>query len=304
MYLEHFNLNEFPFVLTPNTQYFCNLPSFQEALNVLLLSLRTGEGFIKITGEVGTGKTMLCRELLNQIETENDYVIAYIPNPPTTSSDLHKVLAQELNLEIEPNSEHYDLLKKINAKLLEVCESGKKVVIIIDEAQVISEKGLEGLRLLSNLETESKKLLHIILFGQPELDQKLNKKSLRQLKQRIVFSYRLPSITEKDLPAYVYHRLGKAGNKYTDIFSHHAIKLLAKASRGTPRLVNILCHKALMSSYGKGKSSVGRKEMLMAILDTDSIPWRRKYFPIDINEFLVLMAILALGIELFLLSRI
>jgi len=300
MYLKHFNLNEFPFVLTPNTQYFCNLPSFQEALNVILLSLRTGEGFIKIIGEVGTGKTMLCRELLNKIE--NEYTIAYIPNPPTTSSDLHKALAQEFGITIDKTKDHYDLLKIIHEKLLETAKTDKKAVIIVDEAQVISEKGLEGLRLLSNLETESKKLLHIILFGQPELDKKLAKKSLRQLKQRITFSYRLRTLNKHELPAYVYHRLSKAGNKYTDIFSRHAIQLLTQASQGTPRLVNILCHKALMTTYGKGRSYVGGKEMFTAILDTESVPWHFKCLPINLNLLFILIAILILGIELFLIS--
>jgi len=291
-----------PFVLTPNTQYFCNLPSFQEALNVLLLSLRTGEGFIKITGEIGTGKTMLCRKLLNKMD--DDCVVAYIPNPPTTSADLHKVLAQELGIKIKSNKEHHELLNMINEKLLAICNSGKKIVIIVDEAQVISEKGLEGLRLLSNLETESKKLLHIVLFGQPELDKKLNKKSLRQLQQRIVFSLRLRPINYKELPTYVYHRLAKAGNKNTNIFSRHAMKLLAMASHGTPRLVNILCHKALISTYGKGKNCVGSKEMFTAILDTDSIPWYIKYLPVDFTKFLVLLLLLAFVIEIFLISRV
>lgn len=302
MYLEHFNLTEFPFVLTPNTQYFCNLPSYQDALNVLLLSLRSGEGFIKITGEVGVGKTMLCRELLNKIS--NEYSIAYIPNPPTTSSDLHKALAQELGIALDHINEQYDLLKIINEKLLEICQSGKKVVIIIDEAQVISEKGLEGLRLLSNLETESRKLLHITLFGQPELDKKLAKKSLRQLKQRIAFSYNLRPINKKELTTYVYHRLTKAGNKYTDLFSRQAIFLLSKASMGTPRLINILCHKALMSAYGKGKRVVGSKEMFNAILDTDSIPWRTKYLPFNLTNLLISIVLLVFGLELFLIARL
>jgi MSHA biogenesis protein MshM len=302
MYLEHFNLTEFPFVLTPNTQYFCNLSSFHEALNVLLLSLRTGEGFIKITGEIGTGKTMLCRELLNRLGDE--YVVAYLPNPPATSKDLHKVLAHELNIPTKNIKEHCELLKVINEKLLNICQSGKKVVIVIDEAQVISDKGLEGLRLLSNLETESKKLLHIVLFGQPELDKKLAKKVLRQLKQRILFSYRLRSITNKELPSYVYHRLAKAGNKYTDIFSRQAMQLLANAGQGIPRLINILCHKALISAYGKGKRSVGGKDMVIAIRDTDSIPWITRYLLINLTKFLILMVMLVLGTELFLLLRL
>ena len=159
-------------------------------------------------------------------------------------------------------------------------------------------------RSTSNLETESKKLLHIILFGQPELDKKLAKKSLRQLKQRIAFSYRLRTLNDKELPAYVYHRLAKAGNKYTDIFSRYAMQLLIKASQGTPRLVNILCHKSLISTYGKGRSSVGGKEMFGAILDTDSIPWRLKYLPINLTKFLISAAILILGIEIFLISRL
>lgn len=297
MYLEHFNLFEFPFTTSSNIKYFCNLSSHQYALNILLFTLGAGDGFIKITGKIGTGKTMLCQELINNISDK--YTIIHISSPPRTPQELYKALAHELSISIDKNDELHNLQKIITKQLLSLSNSEKKVVLIIDEAQTMSEESLESLRLLCDLENASKKLLQIVLFGQPELDKKLAKKSLKQLKQRIAFSYRLNPISDtKELKNYVYHRLEKAGNKYTDIFSHQALNLLSKASAGIPRLINILCHKALMSAYGKGKRKVYFKEMLAAILDTESIPWKTKYLPFNFINWLILISILVLAFEL------
>ena len=270
MYLEYFALQEFPFVLTPNTHYFCNLPSYHEALNVLLFSLNSGEGFIKIVGEVGTGKTMLCRELLNQLENKN-YVTAYIANPSLDGFGLQKAVAQELKVRFTNTVDQHNLLNSINRKVLRLHRAGKRVAIIIDEAQILSDQGLEGLRLLSNLETELSKLLQIVLFGQTELDGRLNQANLRQLKQRIAFSYYLRPLSFFELKDYVNYRLAKAGNNGGSLFSPRAYKMLYKASRGIPRLVNILGHKALLATYGRGQRIADAKAIRMAISDTESV---------------------------------
>jgi MSHA biogenesis protein MshM len=268
MYLEHFNLNEFPFSLTPNTNFYCDLPTHQEALNVLMLGLKRGEGFIKITGEVGTGKTMLCRLLLNTLDDQ--FVTAYIPNPDQNSHGLRLALAHELGLAVDKDTPQHLLLDMITKRLLELHKDGKQIVLIIDESQALPEEGLEAVRLLTNLETEEQKLLQVVLFGQPELDVKLNKPGLRQLKQRITFSYHLKPLNKKELELYLCHRLAKAGFTYGMIFSSRARKMLFRASGGLPRLLNVLCHKALLVSYGRGVNVVDVQSMKRAIVDTES----------------------------------
>lgn len=268
MYLEHFKLNELPFSLTPNTNFYCDLPNHQEALNVLLLGLKQGEGFIKIIGEVGTGKTLLCRLLLNTLD--EFYVTSYIPNPDQSSQGLRMSLAYELGLNPAPDLPQHLLLGMITQRLLDIHKAGKQTVLIIDEAQALPADCLEAIRLLTNLETEEKKLLQVVLFGQPELEQKLNGHGLRQLKQRITFSYYLKPLSKKQMDLYLYHRLARAGCTYGMIFSKSAKNKLFKASSGLPRLLNILCHKSLLVSYGRGLSYVDAKSMKRAIRDTES----------------------------------
>lgn len=251
MYLEHFKLNKKPFSLTPNTDFYCELPCYTQALNVIKLSLSNGEGFIKIVGEIGTGKTFLCRLLLNSLP--DDYVTAYIPNPDLTSDGLRLSVAKELGLTFDASIGQHSLVDKINERLLELHHQGKKVVLLVDESQCLSESCLEAIRLLTNLETQSDKLLQVVLFGQPELDAKLNQSTLRQLKQRITFSYYLKPLDPNEMEAYICHRLAMAGYTYGLLFTKKAKKLLYKASGGLPRLLNILCHKGLMDAYGKGE---------------------------------------------------
>lgn len=269
MYLEHFKLKEFPFSLTPNTEFFCGLPGYQGALNVLLVSLRSGEGFVKVTGEVGSGKTLLCRVLLNEIK--NDFVTAYVPNPDLTPFGLRKALAQEIGIPKPFPKESNDLLQLIVEKLLELFKNNQRVVIILDEAQAISDECLEALRLLTNLETENSKLLQVVLFGQPELDIRLNQTSLRQLKQRIGFSYRLPELSRSELDVYLYHRLAMAGHTYGPLFDQKACDLLYQKSKGLPRIVNILCNKALMVAYGRGGFKVDVAAMRLSVEDTEYV---------------------------------
>jgi len=268
MYLKHFKLVKQPFSLTPNTEFYCELPTHQEALNLLLLSLQQGEGFIKITGEVGTGKTLLCRLLLNTLD--DSYVTAYIPNPDLTSDSLRLSLAYELGLTLERDLPQHQLLDAINRRLLELHQAGKKTILIIDEAQALPDECLEAVRLLTNLETEEKKLLQVVLFGQPELDVKLAQNSLRQLLQRITFSYHLKALSKADFEMYLFHRLGKAGYTYGSLFTKGAKKRLYRASRGLPRLLNVLCHKSMLVSYGRGLNIIDARAVDRAIADTES----------------------------------
>jgi MSHA biogenesis protein MshM len=255
-----------PFALTPNVALFCGLKGHEEALNVILFSLRSGEGFIKIIGEVGAGKTLLCRKILDTLGDE--FVTAYLPNPDLNPHELRRAFARELGISINTQHDHHELLTLINEKLVELNQMGKRVVLLVDEAQALPLESLEAIRLFTNVETEKTKLLQVVLFGQPELDANLAKRSLRQLEQRITFSYYLPLMSRDDLDAYLFHRLAKVGNTASILFVKRARNILHRASRGVPRVVNILCHKALLVAYGRGELIITRKIMKAAIADT------------------------------------
>jgi len=266
MYAAHFGLREAPFGITPDTSYFFGSPRSQEALNTLLVAARNGEGFIKITGEVGTGKTLLCRKFMATLG--EGFVTAYIPNPLLEARTLMLALADELEIALDKDVDQHRLLKAIMDRLLALAGQGKRVLLCLDEAQAIPVESLEALRLLTNLETEKRKLLQIVLFGQPELNRKLALESIRQLAQRITFHYHLGPLSRDDLDFYVAHRLRVAGFAGARLFSSGAIARLYKASGGVPRLVNILAHKSLMLCYGEGGHSVSRAHVIAAARDT------------------------------------
>ncbi|EKE01697.1 MAG: MSHA biogenesis protein MshM (Pilus type IV) [uncultured bacterium] len=298
MYLQHFGFNEFPFSLTPNLRFFCNLEAYKEALNVITVSLYNGEGFVKITGEVGTGKTLLCRKVLNTLG--NEYKTAYISNPTLDTFNLQKAIARELEIAFPENIDNHGLLNLLTNQLIEIHKNNKRVIIIIDEAHVLSDESLEGLRLLSNLETETTKLMQIILVGQPELDKRLKKSHLRQLKQRIVFSYNLPTLRDKEFLAYVSLRLTAAGynNTCDALFSRPALKLLFKASQGIPRLINILSHKALLITYGYNKKKIDIAAIKMAVADTGNYnPTTSKYYYL-LKIGIISLSLIALGLSI------
>lgn len=270
MYQDFFQLNSLPFSLTPNPHFFCQLKGHQEALNILQFCIKSGEGFIKIVGEVGSGKTLLCRKLLDSLGDE--YLTAYIPNPDLSPVELRKAFARELRLDPTLSHDQHELVTTINQRLIDLHNAGKKVVLIVDEAQALTDESLETLRLLTNLETEKYKLMQVVLFGQPELDERLNKPNLRQLKQRISFSYELPLMTRDDLDVYLSHRLAVAGHTHSPLFTKRARKILYAASQGIPRVVNILSHKALLASYGRGNKEIDHISMRLAVKDTDALP--------------------------------
>lgn len=267
MYLDHFGLSELPFGITPDTSFTVLTRSHQEALNTLLVALNSGEGFIKITGEVGTGKSLLCRRLLQALP--ENAVSAYLPNPYLAPRTLLLALAEELGVAVDSASDDYHLLKCVNEALLAYAGDERPVVVCIDEAQAMPLETLESLRLLSNLETEKRKLLQIVLFGQPELDRKLAEPSVRQLLQRIAFHYRLGSLGREEVGNYLAHRLRVAGYRGDELFAPRAVRSLHRASRGTPRLLNILAHKSLLAVYGEGKHAVLPRHVRQAAADTE-----------------------------------
>ena len=267
MYLKHFGLVELPFGITPDTSFTYSVQYHQEALNTLLLALDQGEGFVKISGEVGSGKTLLCRRLLQTLT--DGWVTAYLPNPNLDANTLFMALAEELGVKNAAGLDQYHLVRRINLALLDFARAKKKVVFCIDEAQAMPIETLEALRLLSNLETEKRKLLHIVLFGQPELDEKLHRPEVRQLLQRIAFHYRLGVLKKSEIEHYVAHRLRVAGYRGEGLFTPAALRALHRASGGTPRLINILAHKSLMSVFGEGRQVAKVRHVRLARKDTE-----------------------------------
>lgn len=266
MYKAHFGLTEAPFGLTPNTQFYHPLVPHFEALQVLTTALASGEGFIKVTGEVGTGKTLICRKLLNELG--DNYVIAYLPNPYLTPNEIRVAVASELS--VDTSLDQHQLTEALNHRLIALSAEDKQVVLLIDEAQMLPHETLEALRLISNLETETKKLMQVVLFGQPELDVRLKQDNLRQLRQRITFSYQLRPLLVNETSSYVEHRLTVSGYRGAPLFEAKALHLLHQASGGIPRLINVLAHKCLMLSYGQNVRNISAKLVKLAITDTDS----------------------------------
>ncbi|MCG8426267.1 MAG: AAA family ATPase [Chromatiales bacterium] len=278
MYERFYGFKETPFGLTPNTDYYFAYPDHQEALNVLLVALRMGEGFIKITGEVGTGKTLVCRKLLN-ILSQNNIITAYIPNPSLPPAQLMRAVADELCIKTSLNHDGQTLQRLISERLIKYKAQGKRLVLLIDEAQTIPLPSLEAIRLLTNLETEKSKLLQVVLFGQPELNRHLDDQSVRQVKQRITFSHHIKPMSREGATAYLQHRLKVAGYRGKVLFSAWIVNRLYRASQGIPRLINILAHKMLLAAYGEGSDVVTGKHVARAIQDTEGaiqpFAWRK-----------------------------
>jgi MSHA biogenesis protein MshM len=265
-----------PFGITPDTSFAYACKSHQEALNTLLVAVKNGEGFLKITGEVGTGKTLLCRRFLAAID--QNHVSAYIPNPYLEPRTLLFALAAELRLLLPQDADQHHLLKELSRGLLNFARQGKTVVLCLDEAQAMPVETLEALRLLTNLETEKRKLLQVILFGQPELDQKLEGESVRQLKQRITFQYCLTALRRDEVDQYLVHRLRVAGFHGDRLFTPLASRLVHRWSGGVPRLINVIAHKAMLLAFGEGEQRVRPAHVRQAVADTPAAqqyrPWR------------------------------
>lgn len=234
---------------------------------MLQTALQTGEGFIKVTGEVGTGKTLICRKLINELP--QGFHCAYLPNPYLTPAELRWAVANELGLKYTSEIDQQQLTGLIQQQLLALSAHGHAIVLVLDEAQALPDESLEALRLFTNLETESRKLLQVVLFGQPELDERLKRQAFRQLRQRITFSYSLRPLTWDETDAYIRYRLAVAGYAGQALFGPKLTRKIAEASRGIPRLINILAHKALMLSFGEGATQVRMAHIKGAIQDTE-----------------------------------
>lgn len=246
MYLDFYGLKEPPFNITPNPRYLYFSAKHREALNYLLYGIRERKGFVQITGEVGAGKTTLCRALLEQLGA--NYSTALILNPVLNAEQLVKAIASEFGLNVK-SLNLLETLAEINAFLLQQMADGRESVLIIDEAQNLTPELLEQVRLLSNLETDDRKLLQIVLLGQPELRDRLNDPSLRQLRQRITARFHLTPLKQFELSQYVQHRLQISGAQGPPFFTLPALWRIFAYSKGIPRLVNAVCDKCLLAGF-------------------------------------------------------
>ncbi|MCS5635251.1 MAG: AAA family ATPase [Myxococcota bacterium] len=256
MYTAFYGLREKPFSLTPNPAFLYLSDSHREALAHLVYGLEQGEGFIVLAGEVGTGKTTLCRSLLERIEADTEIAILF--NPSNNDIELLQSISEEFGLVAERRSRR-QLLAALNEFLLECHGRQRRVVLIVDEAQNLSSGTLEQIRLLSNLETASSKLIQIVLLGQPELETKLDSDSLRQLRQRITVRWSLRAFLPRETAAYVGHRLYVAAGADREIFTPGALREVHRLTGGVPRLINVLCDRALLLGYAEGAHRIGNR---------------------------------------------
>ena len=246
MYLEFYGLTLPPFDITPNPRFLFLTEKHREAINHLLYGIRERKGYVQLTGEVGAGKTTVCRAMLRQLDSH--FSTALITNPVLSSNELMRAIATEFGLEAKGLDRH-DTVAAINSFLVQQVQQCGDAVLIIDEAQNLTEELLEQVRLLSNLEMENRKLLQIILLGQPELRDRLNSPRLRQLRQRITVRYHLNPLTRPEVAQYIQHRLGLAGAKGRPAFTKPAVWRICNYSGGIPRLVNAVCDKALLAGF-------------------------------------------------------
>ncbi len=275
MYLKHFGLSRMPFESVSNGSVYVDLPEHREAFNTVVFGLRSGDGFIKVVGEVGVGKTALCRNLLARLEPTFRRI--YLPNPAIHGHDLLLSIADELAIDVPSDAGEHALQKAIRGELIETARRGERVAVFVDEAQTMPGETLEELRLLSNLESNHGKLVQVVLFGQPELDENLSCYALRQLQQRIAFSARLLPLDRHSCRQYIDRRLARAGAGSRTIFSAATRQRIHRASGGIPRLINLLCHKSLIAAFAMGAVQVGPRHVARAIRDTEGLArWRSR----------------------------
>lgn len=261
MYLDYFSLNRHPFRITPDPSLF--FPGGADGrgvvLNALIYAITSGEGILKVVGEVGSGKTMLCRMLEHRLPLSVEMV--YLANPNLSPHDILYAIAFELKLDVDHGTDRLEILHALQNYLLRTHADNRTVLVIIEEAQSMPIETLEEIRLLSNLETHRHKLMQVLMFGQPELDKNLDNRNIRQLKERITHSFYLPPLNREETVAYIRHRLQAAGCPCPQVFTDAAEKLIARASQGLTRRINILADKAMLAAYAESATSTRQRSI-------------------------------------------
>jgi|GEM_PF-141399 len=297
MYNEHFGLSRRPFRITPDTDLFFPGGRRGEILDALVYAITAGEGIVKVVGEVGSGKTMLCRML--ELRLPDRVEVVYLANPSLTPGDILHAIALEMELELDPEASRVQAMHALQRCLLDKHAAGRRVVVLVEEAQGMPIATLEEIRLLSNLETKRDKLLQIALFGQPELDQLLDQPEIRQLRERITYSFELKPLSAAEIQAYLTFRLRAVGYRGRDVFRKRAYAAMAGASEGLTRRVNILADKALLAAYAEDAHDVARRHVKVAIQDSEFGRKRRSRAP----ELAVVFGLVSLAIALLLVDR-
>jgi type II secretory pathway predicted ATPase ExeA len=267
MYLEHFGLHEPPFRITPHTDFFFDGANRGAMLDALIYAITHDEGIVKISGEVGSGKTMLCRVLMERLP--DNITIVYLANPSLSREDILYAIADELHLDIPDNARASLVLRTLQNHLIQSFSAGRQVVVLIDEAHAMPVETLEQIRLLSNLESNRHKLLQLVLFGQPELNDILARADMRQLKERITHNFGLAPLVRDDIASYLDFRMRAAGYRGPSVFTPAALKMIVQASHGLTRRINILADKALLAAFATSSHQVGAKETQAAIRDCE-----------------------------------
>ncbi|MBO1927158.1 AAA family ATPase [Thiomicrorhabdus sp. 6S2-11] len=274
MYRPYFGLNQLPFKTTPELAMFYRDGSREEILQALEYTVVRGDGILKVVGEVGCGKTMILRLLANELD--DSFKLIYVNSPNLSAKDMLLFICSELGVEVNASEQKFSLISLLQKRLLQLYSQGKKVVMLIDEAQSMTLDGLEEIRLLSNLETDSDKLLQVVLFGQPELDRALEHPNIRQLKSRITYSIYIPPFSIQDVHSYLNFRMRKSGYSGVDVFSLSAAKKITKLTGGYPRDINVVADKLLMSVFSKQDKFVRSKHFSAIEPNRQNVQWLRQ----------------------------
>ncbi|MDP1613914.1 MAG: AAA family ATPase [Sulfuritalea sp.] len=267
MYLDHFGLSEPPFRITPHTDFFFDGANRGATLDALIYAVTHDEGIVKVSGEVGSGKTMLCRVLMERLP--ENVTIIYLANPSLSRDDILYAIADELRLNVPDSARNSVVMRALQDHLIKSFGEGRQVVVLIDEAHAMPVETLEEIRLLSNLEANRNKLLQLVLFGQPELNDILARADMRQLKERITHNFGLEPLVRDDIANYLDFRMRAAGYRGPSVFSPPALKLIAQSSLGLTRRINILADKSLLAAFSAGSHQIGPKEIQAAIRDCE-----------------------------------
>jgi MSHA biogenesis protein MshM len=267
MYLEHFGLKEPPFRITPHTDFFFDGANRGATLDALIYAITHDEGIVKVSGEVGSGKTMLCRVLMERLP--ENVTIIFLANPSLARDDILYAIADELRLDIPDNARSTVVMRFLHDHLIKSYGEGRQVVVLIDEAHAMPVETLEEIRLLSNLESNHSKLLQLVLFGQPELNDILARPDMRQLKERITHNFGLEPLVREDISHYLDFRMRAAGYRGPSVFAAPTLKMIEQSSLGLTRRINILADKALLAAFSSGSHQIGPKEIQAAIRDCE-----------------------------------
>ena len=294
MYQEHFGLARPPFKITPDTSLFYEGNQRGAALEALVYAIKSGEGIIKVVGEVGSGKTMLCRMLEVRLADEVDVV--YIANPSLSPDNILHVIAHELQLDVNNEMSKVDVMQRLQTHLLKKHANNRQVVLFVEEAQSMPIETLEEIRLLSNLETDQNKLLQMVLFGQPELDEKLAMPHIRQLRERITQSFNLSPFPPEDTLQYLNFRLRAVGYKGPDLFNKKTAGTVKHYSSGLTRRINIIADKALLAAYSEGNHTISSSHIKSAAQDSEFKQVSNKKIYLAIGGLVLLLSTLAVGI--------